>query len=165
MITQQNQTLLDLAVLGTGTALSVFDYAFVNNISITRLLDPGTVINDVPKKEYEAFEFYELVQQYIDKRSDLIAVIENQSLMDIAVQSDGCVLAVFDYAFANDLSVTDLITPGQKIKQPKSTTFRYDDLANYFKTNSKNITTYKVVPSVSIDNLDYLFPGEFPLSF
>jgi hypothetical protein len=165
MITQQNQTLLDVAVLETGTALSVFDYAFVNNISITSLLDPGTVINDIPKKQYEAFEFYELVQKYIDKRSDLIAVIENQSLMDIAVQSDGCVLAVFDYAFANSLSITDVITPGQKLKQPSTTLFRYNDLANYFKDSSKNITTYKFLPSAEPNVLEYLFPGEFPLSF
>lgn len=156
-----NQSLLDIAIQEAGTVLSVFDYAIDNELSITDLLEPGQLITPVAKKEYESFMFHELVQKYIDKRDNTINIIENQSLIDVAIQEDGCVLAVFDWAIHNEMSITDLLTAGQKIKMPKSEEFRYNELANYFKSKNTLIATFNKIEGL----LEYYLPGEFPYSF
>jgi LysM repeat protein len=69
---------------------------------------------------------------------------ENQSLFDIAVQEDGSVLAVFEWALANGLSITDVLEPGQKLKAPKSS-FRNGDLANYFKGRNQQVATCSTI--------------------
>src|SRR6187402_1293580 len=137
----ENQTLLDIAIQENGSVLSAFDYALSNGISITDPLTPGQSLNPIPYKEYETSSFYELVQKHAIKRDNVINVIENQSLLDIAIQEDGCVLAVFDWAINNGLSITDKLTPGQRIKMPKSEAFRYDELASFFKSNNTMIAT------------------------
>lgn len=65
---------------------------------------------------------------------------ENQSLFDIAVQEDGSVLAVFEWAVANGFSITDVLVPGQKLIAPKSS-FRNGDVANYFKGRNQQVAT------------------------
>jgi hypothetical protein len=67
-------------------------------------------------------------------------VIENQSLLDIAIQEDGSVLAAFDWAFANGLSITDDLFPGQKLIAPVSA-YRNADVANYFLGKRQLIAT------------------------
>jgi len=69
---------------------------------------------------------------------------ENQSLFDIAVQEDGSVLAVFEWALANGLSITDSLEPGQKLIAPKSA-YRNDDMANYFKGKNQYVATCSTV--------------------
>lgn len=66
--------------------------------------------------------------------------IENQSLFDVAVQEDGCFLAVFEWALANGLSVTDELAPGQKLAAPNSE-FRNNDVADYFKGRNQMVAT------------------------
>ena len=162
IVVTDNQSLIDIAIQQTGSALAVFDYSVINEVSITDILTAGNHIKEVPKKEYESFDFYELNKKYFKPRSLEITVIQNQSLMDIAVQNDGCVLAVFDYAIANGISITDGLDPGQKLKMPISEEFRYNDLASYFKSNNTFISTYQ---KETTNILEYLFPGEFPFSF
>jgi hypothetical protein len=158
----ENQTLLDIAIQENGSVLSAFDYAFANGLSITDVLQTGQKLETIPQKEYETSAFYELFEKHSIKRDGLINVIENQSLLDIAIQEDGCVLAVFDWALNNGLSVTDTLEPGQKIKIPKQETFRYDELANHFKGNNTLIATF--TRSLSVE-FEYYLPGEFPYSF
>jgi hypothetical protein len=158
----ENQTLLDIAVRENTSVLSAFDYSLENGISITDTLTPGQVINAIEYKEYETSSFYELFEKHVIKRNEVVNVIENQSLLDIAIQKDGCVLAGFDWAFNNGLSITDTLTPGQKIKMPKTEEFRYDELANFFKSNNTMIATLTNLVS---PEFEYYLPGEFPFSF
>jgi capsid protein len=70
----------------------------------------------------------------------MINVIENQSLLDIAIQEDGSVMAAFDWALKNGLSITDDLVPGQKLLIPNSV-FRNADVANYFKGKKQMVAT------------------------
>lgn len=158
----ENQTLLDIAIQETGTVFSVFDWAFENGLSITDTLTPGQKVETISIVQYEPDRFYYLLEKFIDKKPVIVNVIENQSLLDVAIQEDGCVLAVFDWALNNGLSITDTLTPGQKIKMPKTEAFRGDELANYFKSNNTMIATLTTAFSAEFE---YYLPGEFPYSF
>jgi capsid protein len=91
-----------------------------------------------------------------------VIVIENQSLLDVAIQEDGSVLAAFEWAVANGISITDDLAPGQNLSAPNSS-YRNADVANYFKGRKQMIAT--AIKQQSNPNL-YDFPqGEFPISF
>lgn len=70
----------------------------------------------------------------------MISVIENQSLLDIAVQEDGSVLTAFEWALINGLSITDDLAPGQKLLVPNPI-FRNADVADYFKGKNQMVAT------------------------
>lgn len=70
----------------------------------------------------------------------MIYVLENQSIIDIAVQEDGSALAAFEWAFLNGVSITEILTPGMELKAPVSS-FRNKDVAEYFKGKKQNIAT------------------------
>lgn len=91
----------------------------------------------------------------------MITVLSNQSLLDIAIQEDGNVLAAFEWALANGISITEELVPGQKLIIPKSVN-RDNEIANYFKSKKQNIATYQSV--VFDNNLDYVFAYEFAIS-
>ncbi len=85
-------------------------------------------------------------------------VIENQSLLDVAVQDDGSVLAAFEWTLVNGLSITDDLTPGQQLVAPNSL-FRNTNVANYFKGRNQMIATaYKgtfedLIPELGIGKM------------
>lgn len=70
----------------------------------------------------------------------MINVSSNQSLFDIAIQEDGNVLAVFDWALANNISITDMLVSGQQLKA-QSSNYRDTDVANYFKGKNQMVAT------------------------
>ncbi|AKK73770.1 hypothetical protein OK18_15200 [Chryseobacterium gallinarum] len=49
---------------------------------------------------------------------EIITALHNQSLLDIAIQYTGKVENSFIIAFHNDLSVTEILTPGMEITIP-----------------------------------------------
>lgn len=73
----------------------------------------------------------------------MITVIENQSLLDISIQENGSILSVFDLAVINQISITDELVPGQKIKPMKSITDN-DEISNYFKNRNQMIATNNI---------------------
>lgn len=73
-----------------------------------------------------------------------MTVQENQSLFDVSVQEDGSVLAVFEWAVANGVSITDDLAPGQKLSAPNSI-FRNVDMANYFKGKNQQVATCSTI--------------------
>lgn len=92
----------------------------------------------------------------------MITVLSNQSLLDIAIQEDGNVLAAFEWALANGISITEELVPGQKLIVPNSVN-RDNDIAQYFKSKTQNIATS--YPVQLLDNsLDYTFAYEFAIS-
>jgi hypothetical protein len=70
----------------------------------------------------------------------MITVLHNQSLFDIAIQEDGTVLSIIDWAVANDISITALLEPGVTLINPNSQ-FKDTDIAEYFKTNKQTVAT------------------------
>ena len=70
----------------------------------------------------------------------MINVLEKQSLLDLATQYDGSVLAAFEWSLANGLSITDYLTPNQKITAPVSI-FKNTDVTNYFDGKRQMIAT------------------------
>ena len=91
----------------------------------------------------------------------MITVLSNQSLLDIAIQEDGNVLAAFEWALANGISITEELVPGQKLIVPNSVN-RDNDIAQYFKSKTQNIATS--YPTQLLRDLDYMFALEFPIS-
>ena len=46
-------------------------------------------------------------------------VKDNQSTLDLSIQTAGSIEAVFDLAITNNISITDQIVPGQEITVPQ----------------------------------------------
>jgi len=91
----------------------------------------------------------------------VINVLSNQSLLDIAIQEDGNVLAAFEWALANGISITEELVPAQKLMAPTSVN-RDNDIAQYFKNKIQNIATSSLTEK---SNLDFLgFAYEFAIS-
>lgn len=64
-----------------------------------------------------------------------VIAIHNQNLLDIAIQEYGDVRAVFDLALVNDISITELLSPGQELLLPESQ-FVDGDILAYYKANN-----------------------------
>lgn len=75
-----------------------------------------------------------------------IKVISNQSILDIAIQELGNVDAAFDLALYNDISITEVLVPGQELKIPTSE-FIKTDVFNYFFGKQRKIATSQTFPS------------------
>jgi len=60
---------------------------------------------------------------------------ENQSLLDVAVQTSGTLSAVFELALINGLSVTDDLMPGQSLELVDESNA---DVVNYY--TARNLT-------------------------
>lgn len=67
-------------------------------------------------------------------------VLHNQSLLDIAIQEDGSVMAAFEWCLKNAISITDELEAGQELLAPFSE-FRNNDVANYFKGKNQMVAT------------------------
>lgn len=67
-------------------------------------------------------------------------IIENQSLLDVAIQEHGNAMTAFDWCLQNGLSITDDLVPGQKLTTPISE-FRNADVAGYFEGKNQKIAT------------------------
>jgi hypothetical protein len=64
-----------------------------------------------------------------------IKALQNQSLLDIAIQEFGSAEAAFDIALLNDLSITDELTAGQVLEIPffEKMEFANRPIADYYK--------------------------------
>jgi hypothetical protein len=63
-----------------------------------------------------------------------ITVLNNQTLLDVAIRHCGTVAAVVTIAILNNISVTDELTPGQLITIPKIG-YGYQEVIDYFNQN------------------------------
>lgn len=67
-------------------------------------------------------------------------VIGGQSLCDIAVQEDGTIDTVFEWALLNGKSITEKLTPGETLVNPNSNLIDRP-ISEYFKGIQKKIAT------------------------
>ncbi len=65
----------------------------------------------------------------------MITVIEDQSLLDIAIQYYGNVCAAFDLAVANKISITDVLVPGQQLIKIAEE-FKNKDVLQYYSARA-----------------------------
>ena len=68
----------------------------------------------------------------------MATVQNNQSLLDVAVWNDGTALNAFEWAFANNMSMTDGLAPKQFLIVPTQNVNNVakQDIANFFKFNN-----------------------------
>lgn len=69
-----------------------------------------------------------------------ITVLNNQSLLDIAIRHCGTIEAITDIAILNNLSITDELTPGQTLKMPLKD-YGSQNVVNFFQDNKKEPAT------------------------
>lgn len=67
-------------------------------------------------------------------------VISGQCLCDIAVQEDGNIETVFDWALKNNKSITSKLTAGETLVDPNSA-LKNKPLSDYFQGMQKKIAT------------------------
>lgn len=88
-------------------------------------------------------------------------VIAGQSLFDIAIQCDGSIFTIFDWAAANNISITDRLAPGMELTEPVLPANRDIDVANYFF--GKKLATRVQVQEGKPTGNEYLYPQTLPL--
>ncbi|MDQ8012049.1 MAG: hypothetical protein REI96_06355 [Flavobacterium nitrogenifigens] len=67
-------------------------------------------------------------------------IISGQSLSDIAVQEDGNVSTVLEWALKNNKSITEKLVPGNVLENPKSD-LKDIGISQYFNGITKKIST------------------------
>ncbi|MDR1984972.1 MAG: hypothetical protein LBQ28_09145 [Prevotellaceae bacterium] len=79
--------------------------------------------------------------------------LNNQSLLDIAIQELGSAEAAFDIAKANNISITDDLQAGQILQIPQlSGDYVRKQTVNYYKVN-------EIKPATSIGNEVFIYEG------
>lgn len=89
-----------------------------------------------------------------------VIVSGRQSLFDIANQECGSVTAVFEIAQANNVSITDMLSPGTELKIPEAIN---KDIVSYFSGKNKKLATAIEIENDQQDQLLYVFPYILPM--
>lgn len=167
---KNGQSLFDIALQTCGNAESAFDLALMNGLAVSDELIVGTELNITATENIEVAAVYIKEKQFpatavnneqelvlIEQNGDFdyettidhvfVSVVDNtisvkngQSLLDIAMSNNGYAETAFYLALQNDLSLSDNLTPGQKL-EPVSI------------TKEKIVAVYKaseVIPATSI---------------
>lgn len=81
-------------------------------------------------------------------------IISGQSLCDVAVQEDGTVESVFEWALKNGKSLTEKLAPGERLINPESE-LKNTGISEHFKGIQKKIST-----GLTMENLAVIVPDE-----
>jgi hypothetical protein len=85
--------------------------------------------------------------------------LQNQSLLDIAIQALGAAEAAFDIALLNNLSITDTIAPGLELTLPAVVN---TDIASYYAAKGLRPATGIEISAVSSQHIfDTTFDNTF----
>lgn len=90
-----------------------------------------------------------------------VTILNNQNLLDIAIQTKGNPQAAFDLAIENNLSLTELLTPTEELIIPQSETNNKDIQAYYNRKLIKPATyqetqTYSAI-GIGLMGIEYTF--------
>lgn len=69
----------------------------------------------------------------------MIIALPNESLNDIALRFYGNAFMAYDLAVINQLSITDTLVPGQKIKEATFVDYKFESFESIYKTNTTEI--------------------------
>lgn len=67
-------------------------------------------------------------------------IISGQSLSDIAIQEDGNIETVFEWAVKNEKSITEKLDPGEQLLSPESG-LKNIGISDFFKGIKKKVST------------------------
>jgi hypothetical protein len=176
----EGQTLIDIAIQHCGSADAVYDISVLNGLSVTDELVPGTALILPNVVNAEIVIYYdnkglcsatalvaqaELVLSVVDTfisiapvaKKGVCIVLDNQDLLDVAVEYCGSADAAYDIALLNDLTVTDDLTPGIELKLPSVVNKK---IASYYKTKGLEPATGITMNSenplpVSLEGIGY----------
>lgn len=144
MITQEHQSIIDLAIQACGSAEAAFEFALLNGLSVTGDLETGHALSVPDVMDVDVLNYYsqkgicpatavgdiltslDLSIQAVDSfisyesilQSDEVIVLEGQSFIDLAMIYCGFADLAADFALLNGLSVTETLEPGLKLKKP-----------------------------------------------
>lgn len=70
-----------------------------------------------------------------------VNAIENQTLFDLSIEQTGSVLSVIEIALANGRSITDDLSPGNKLNARIEGIYFIKDIAEYFKGKNQKLAS------------------------
>ena len=87
-------------------------------------------------------------------------VSDGQSLVDVALQELGSIEALFDLADAGGLAITDLLSAGQVLAVPASSTAQAG-LINYYARRNQRVNTGDETPPQLVATTQQYFSSQF----
>ena len=168
------QTLFDIAIQELGSAEAAFELAVLNGLNPTddlipgqELVLPGVVNSDVQQyfqnKNIHPATLLTVQAQVIGSvvdaiirnvqtvQSNLISVLQGQTIFDVAIQEFGSVEASYPLATLNGMSVTDDLVPGMLLQK---TSIVNKIITSYYSDKALKPATGGVVVS-SIGGIEY----------
>lgn len=132
----EGQSLFDIAIQSCGSAEAAFELAVLNGVSLTDdvnvvLLVPGIIDADIAayfaKNGLQpATALVEAAERVVfaadtvigasEPIGNFVDVAEYQTLFDVAIQECGSIEAAYSFALLNNLSITDTMLAGVKLK-------------------------------------------------
>ncbi len=87
--------------------------------------------------------------------------IQNQTLLDLAIQECGSVAAAFELAVANGMSLTDDLTPGQNISIPETVENGDTQVLSYVQKNNVRPASadFESSAAQTLQGIDYWIIG------
>jgi len=84
-----------------------------------------------------------------------VIILNNQTLLDIAIQEYGTIESVFELAMANNLSITDMLSAGQKLVLPEVSIIgvpisKNVEILNYYKKNDIHPATAMPIEPITM---------------
>jgi hypothetical protein len=139
VIVTEEQDIIDLVVAQYGNAESVVIFCLQNNIDINSDMTPG---DRMLIDETIAYRTTGFVSSSVksDLKQEVTVVLENQNLIDAALQEYGSVEALTKLCVDNGFSLDSALTPGSKLKIDTSFIVN-KQLVNYLKKSSIKIGT------------------------
>ncbi len=189
-INLNNQSVLDLSVQHFGSLSAVVEMCVLNDYSLDEIITPGQTVklaktdygfdktaayfraNKIePATAFLSWQFESLgAADFEGDRTDFLNefekhALENQSVFDLCSQYYGTVSATLEMILRNNLSIDEIINPGQIVKLENKDYGYGENVAYYLRNNIKPATAYIEIEDTEVELLEYEFPGEFPFSF
>lgn len=159
-----HQTQLDLAVQEYGTMEALFSLLEANDESVTSVLGVGKkLVTPEAETDSDVLTYYKantievatafdqtvtgsiqgIIYTTPPPKIDETECLKNQTLLDIAIQETGNIDSLIELCEANDVSITNAIVPGTKLKT-NSTIINDEVLAYYIRKNLKPASDLKI---------------------
>jgi hypothetical protein len=189
-INLNNQSVLDLSVQHSGSVSAVLEMCVLNDYSLDEIITPGQTVklaktdygfdkvaayfkaNKIePATAFLSWHFEQLgTAEFEGGQADFLNdfekhVLEHQSVFDLCSQYHGTATATLEMILSNNLSIDEIINPGQIVKLQNKDYGYGENVAYYLRNNIQPATVFIEVEDTEIELLEYEFPGEFPFSF
>jgi len=176
------QSILDIAIQSCGGAEAAFELSIMNGLNLTdnlvtgqELMLPDVVNPDITlyfkNKNIQPATLLSVQAQVIGSvvdtvirdistiQSNLITIVEGQTLFDIAIQVSGSAEAAFEMALINSIGITDELTPGMVLSP--AGIFNKQIASYYHDKQIKPATSIVTVNASESGIFDYTFDFTF----